>query len=94
MKRYKSWEIPKKLTEEEIKAINENNKEFLSKSQDIIVTEIIEKTDYDKDGSKITKYEQKKHNISKKINESAKLLKIDNAKKLEELLYGLSQEEN
>lgn len=88
--RFKSWTSQKELTEDEAKKIAQQNREILEQNRDIIITETIETIDFDKDGNKITKYEKKKHNISKSINETAKLLKVENLKKLQELI-GLSE---
>lgn len=54
--------------------------------EDIIVTEIIENVTYDTEKhQKIVTYEEKKTNLTKKINETAKLLKERNAEIFEKL---------
>lgn len=47
------------------------------KVPDIFVTKLEYTEEYDEDGNKITKKHKKKINLTKKINETAKLLKID-----------------
>lgn len=58
--------------------------------EDIFVVKKEIKEEYNEKGQKITTYLKKKVNISKKINESAKLLKIDTLQdkyeKLKEIL--------
>ncbi len=50
-----------------------------SEDNDLIVTEIIEEVTYDTDrNQKIITYVEKKTNLTKKINETAKLLKARN----------------
>lgn len=98
MERIRTWLKQPQKTAEEIEKINKHNINA-SKPKDIIITEIIESTDYDKEtGNKITTYEPKTRNITKQINETAKLLKTEQAKelnkKLEELLFGLNKENN
>lgn len=57
-----------------------------AKDEDLIVTEIIEKVTYDSEKKqKIITYEEKKTNLTKKINETAKLLKERNAEIFEKL---------
>lgn len=58
----------------------------LGKKEDLIVTEIVETITYDKEkNQKIVSYEEKKTNLTKKINETAKLLKERNAEIFEKL---------
>lgn len=53
---------------------------------DITVNKVIEKVDYNKDGSRTIKEIIEKINITRQINETAKVVKIENAQqKLEEL---------
>lgn len=56
------------------------------KNDDIFVTREREVEEYDKDGNRITKVIKEKYNITRKINECAKIIKTDLAQqKLEEL---------
>lgn len=93
--RIKSWVAKQPLTDKEMKKIAETNEAVLEQVRDIIVTEIIEETTYDDNGlTKTTKYSGKQHNISKNINESAKILKVEQAQKVASLLELLDQEQN
>ncbi len=75
---YKKNRVVKPMTDEEIKE--------LSEPKDIIVTKHQEQVTYNKDGSKTIKRIPKKINITKKINETAKLIKETTAEqKLKEL---------
>lgn len=57
-----------------------------AKDEDLIITERIEKITYDTEkNQKIITYEEKKTNLTKKINETAKLLKERNAEIFEKL---------
>lgn len=85
------WTVKKPLTEKEQKEINEKNEKILTETNDIILTEKIENKKYNEDGSITITYEKKKHNLSKQINETAKLLKIEQNQKLQELLFGLTE---
>ncbi len=58
----------------------------IGKNEDIIVTEIVENITYDEEKKqKIINYEEKKTNLTKKINETAKLIKERNAEIFEKL---------
>lgn len=92
--RYKSWLNKPNKTKEELEIIAKQIQEIMNTNNDIIIDEKIEKITYDKNGNITINYEIKKHNLTKQINETAKILKIDNAKKIEELLSALSIEEN
>lgn len=74
----KAWQ---KLTDEEL-TILKNRKFKTKKSDDIIITEMKKITTIEIDENKnlveITKYETIKTNLTKKINETARKLKIDN----------------
>lgn len=61
-------------------------KEEATTNTDIIVTRYTQKTTYNKDGSYTVKREPQQVNITKKMNESKKLIKKDTAaEKLAEL---------
>lgn len=76
-------EVCKKETEQK-------NYSEIPEPKDIITSRIIEKVEYKNDGSKLIKYEKEYTNITKKINETAKMLKQltaeDKIKELEEIL--------
>lgn len=64
------------LKDEEVEQIKEN---------DLIIEKLVPKTTYE-NGKKITEYNYEKVNLTKKINETKKLLKIDNtSEKIAEL---------
>lgn len=53
---------------------------------DITVTKTVERVEYNKDGSKTIRQEQEKTNITRQINETAKVVKQQDAlQKLEQL---------
>lgn len=76
-------EICKKETEQ-------RNYTEIPEPKDIITSRIIEKIEYKNDGTKIVRYEKEYTNITKKVNETAKVLKElsaeDKIKELEEIL--------
>lgn len=86
------WTVKEPLTPTQKKEIALKNKEITEQNNDIIIEEKIPTTEYKEDGSIVTTFEIKKHNLTKSINETAKLLKADNAQKMQELLaqFGLS----
>ena len=57
-------------------------------NMDIIISKFEEKTTY-KDGKRITERIEKKVNITKKINETAKLVKIDQSAQILEQVKNL-----
>lgn len=57
------------------KGITKPKEEEIKPENDIIVNRIKYETEYDKDGNKITKRVKTKVNLTKKINETAKVLK-------------------
>lgn len=66
-----------------LQALKNNKKEEYIKEEpikDIIITKYEIKEDYDEEGNRIIKRIERKVNLTKKINETAKLLKIDTLK--------------
>lgn len=92
----RAWTVKEPLTKEEIKAIEEHNKELLEMNKDIIITEVIEEIVYNEDGSKTVKYTEKKTNLTKQINETAKLMKLEQAERVKKLqeFFELTNTEN
>ncbi len=66
-----------------LQALKNNKKENYVKEEpikDIIITKYEIKEDFDEEGNRIIKRIEKKINLNRKINETAKLLKIDTLK--------------
>lgn len=77
----------------QIQAFKHNEKMEIPKElpiNDIFVTKTETKEEYNEDGQKITSYIKRKINLTRKINETAKILKIDTLQdkyeKLKEIL--------
>ena len=77
----------------QIQAYKSNEKEIIPENlpiNDIYITKQEIKEEYNEKGKKITTYLKKRVNLTKKINETAKLLKIDTLQekydKLKEIL--------
>lgn len=72
------------------KETDQKNYTEIPEPKDIITSRTIERIEYKNDGSKIIKYEKEYTNITKKVNETAKVLKEltaeDKIKELEEIL--------
>lgn len=86
MKDKRTWTVKKPMTKEEhAEAINKRNKQRKNISNDIIISTKIENKTYNEDGSITITYETKKTNLTKQINETAKLLKQEQAEKMKEL---------
>lgn len=91
----KVWEKQKYIPPKELTAAEYKNLEEINKPKDTIIQEIIKKTDIvkNKDGTATTTITEEiiKTNITKRINETAKKLKIENMEEL--VLDIIGQEE-
>lgn len=66
-----------------LQALKNNKKDIYIKEEpikDIIITKYETKEEYDEEGNRIIKRIERKVNLTRKINETAKLLKIDTLK--------------